>query len=140
MQLKKWRNYTKEEKKEILFHWWHYYGKLPYTIEELNYFNDLLDKDVDKMFICALCSDIEGYSSQMLIRYMRQDKVQEYLNTMPRFESVAEQSILERLSDVYLQELVGTLNNPEPDVPLTEEEMINGIKEILRQRKNTNNS
>ena len=41
---KNWSEYTKDEQKELLEHWWVYYGKMLYTGEELEIFNDSYDK------------------------------------------------------------------------------------------------
>ena len=54
MELKKWEEYTKEEQKELLNHWWHYYGKVMYTLEEWEQFNKLIDKDSDKILEMAI--------------------------------------------------------------------------------------
>ena len=45
--------------KDLLIHWWHYYGRSPYTLEELEIFLKLIDeKGPDKIFDIATASVI----------------------------------------------------------------------------------
>lgn len=43
LELKNWNEYTIYEQKELLNHWWFYYGKMLYTAEELKRFNEMVD-------------------------------------------------------------------------------------------------
>lgn len=129
MKIKEWEKYTKEEKKEILNHWWYYYGKLLLSLDEIEKFNKLLDSNTDDIFVTALCGYAQGLSSQVLIGAMRQGKVDELFGILPDFKNDEKlKEAFKTISADFLNEVVGTLNNPEPDIPMSEEEIIKQLK------------
>ena len=129
MEIKEWDLYTQEEKKTILNHWWHYYGKLLYSLDELERFNKLLDTNCDDVFTTAICSYTRGYSSQILISAMRQGKVDELFKVLP--DTITDDELRNRaykaLCNEFLSEVVGTLNNPEPSIPMSDDEIISQL-------------
>ena len=70
--------------KELLIHWWHYYGKLIYTLEELNNFIAIIDeKGANKVFDVATASYLCGDGSPtVLLLSIREDKVDELFGTL----------------------------------------------------------
>ena len=126
MEIKKWNLYSKDEKKNILNHWWHYYGKLLVSFDEIEQFQNLLDSNIEEIYVTALCSYLKGLSSQVLIAAMRQGKIEELFKSLPNINTFDKEinEAFEALSDEFLNEVVNTLNNPEPDIPMSEEEII----------------
>ncbi len=125
MEIKEWNLYTKEEKKDILNHWWYYYGKLLITFDEIEEFNRLLDSNTEDIYVSALMGYVQGLSSQVLIAAMRQGRVEEYFKILPNVEDDEKlKEVFKAISKDFLNEVVGTLNNPEPSVPMSDEEII----------------
>ena len=125
MEIKEWNLYTKEEKKEILRHWWYYYGKLLISFEEIEEFNKLLDTNIEDIYVAALMSYLEGLSSQVLIYAMREGRVEEFFKILPNFKDDEKlKDAFNAISRDFLNEVVGTLNNPEPSIPMSNEEII----------------
>ena len=125
MEIKEWNLYTKEEKKEILRHWWYYYGKLLISFEEIEEFNKLLDTNIEDIYVAALISYLEGLSSQVLIYAMREGRVEEFFKILPNFKDDEKlKDAFNAISRDFLNEVVGTLNNPEPSIPMSNEEII----------------
>ena len=136
MERKEWNLYTLEEKKEILRHWWHYYGKLAYTFAELELFNQLLDENADKIYLMAIQFYQAGLSSQLLIGAMRSNGVDSLLAQFPDLLEIDQRDIAyTTLSGRFLDEVVKTLNNPEPDIPMDPEELIKQIKKAIGRIK-----
>ena len=46
LDVKRFNEYTKDEQMEIMFHWWHYYGKLPLSFAEMDKFKKLMEEDM----------------------------------------------------------------------------------------------
>lgn len=61
LELKNWNEYTIYEQKELLNHWWFYYGKMLYTAEELKRFNEMVDQNPYQILSIAIISYINGY-------------------------------------------------------------------------------
>lgn len=65
MELKKWDQYSDQEKYELLFHWWFYYGKMIITEEENREFQELARCFPNQIMNFATLSYIVGKSSQL---------------------------------------------------------------------------
>ncbi len=118
METKKWNEYTDEEKKQLLNHWWYYYGKIIFTFEEWERFNELIDKDADVVFEIAIASFLNGYSSQVLISAMRQNKVDELIKTLPDLNNIndpAFKSAHAKIENLFLEEITSTLTETDED-------------------------
>lgn len=71
--------------KELLLHWWQYYGKFIYTYEELEKFSALIDKHgVEKITEAVLASFVsdDGSPTCMLLS-IRQRKEEQLIATLP---------------------------------------------------------
>ncbi|MFR2570515.1 MAG: hypothetical protein ACLS90_02240 [Clostridia bacterium] len=54
--------------KGLLMHWWHYYGKVIYTLDELEKFEKIIDDyGVDKVLDAAVASYVLGDGSPTVI-------------------------------------------------------------------------
>lgn len=139
MQIKEWNEYTGDEKSSLLTHWFHYYGKLLYTLDELEKFQDLTKKDSNKMFSAAVACYISGGNSSLLLTGLRQDG--------EKFIDVAgnrggdlrdkNEEEYEAIASSFIEEIVTTYNNPKPDIPLTEEELLRQLGDIFEKKELT---
>jgi hypothetical protein len=88
-------------KKGLLLHWWHYYGKMIYTLDELEQFEGIIDKyGEDNVLEAAVLSYImnDGSPSVILIS-IQQGNVEELFNTLPDISKLEQ-----RLQDSYRQD------------------------------------
>ena len=129
MELKGWKEYTKEEKEKLLLHWWHYYGKMLIRPEEYEKYIELVNTRTDEIFNCALFSYARGFSSQVLLMAIRQGTVDELLSSLPETETKDElyNKAVDALGYEFLDIVVGSYNNPEPDVPMSPEEIVSQL-------------
>ena len=120
MEIKKWNEYTNEEKSCLLLHWWHYYGKLLYSFAELEQFESLFRENPDRIFHIAVMSYYYGFGSQILLLSMRSGKLDELFLTIPDYENTDEEfkKFIDGIESSFVEEIVTTYNNPEPNVPM----------------------
>lgn len=132
MEIKKFSEYSKEEQKELLYHWWHYYGKIPYTTDELERFNKMLDEDIDFVRKSALIAYTGGVSSQDMIKAWRDGVFDEYRKSVEEFvltDSFKRYEV--EIESDFVSDLVNSYNNPEPDIPLSADQIIEMIESIV---------
>ena len=78
--------------KGLLLHWWHYYGKAIYTLEELEKFEEIIDEyGIDKVLDLAVASYIcyDG-SPTVILQGIRNNVVERLFDTLPKFENMDE--------------------------------------------------
>ena len=68
--------------------------KSNYTLEELEKFNELIDKDSDKIMEIAVAGYICGITSQALIIAMRENKLEELFNSLPNLKEIKDEEFL----------------------------------------------
>ena len=140
LDIKTFDSYSDEERATLLMHWWYYYGKVIVNFDECMQFYDLVKKDSRFMMDVALCSFIDGKSSQYLIGAMRIGKVGEYLGTVKELTKLPSyKKTVSELEKPFLTEVVGTYNNPEPSIPFTIEDIVSQTVEQLANRNNKDN-
>ena len=134
---KNWYEYTKDEQKELLEHWWVYYGKMLYTGEELEIFNEMVEKIPDQVLFIALISYLKGYSSQPLLQAIREDNVDGLISLLPSYNDEDKEIIdyYKKSEQHFISILVKSYNNPEPDVPMKLTDVITQRINILKKRK-----
>lgn len=131
MEIKKFDEYTKEEQKELFNHWWHYYGGT-YLFSELQTFDELIEEDIDFVKNVALLSFGNGSGPQDLAMVLRKGMLDEFragvaeIVAMEQFKEIAEE-----VEEEFIKEVVRTYNNPEPSIPLTSEQIIEGFETLL---------
>lgn len=131
LDIKKFNEYTNDEQMEILFHWWHYYGKLPLSFPEMEKFKELLDRDIEFVKNAALIAWARESASQDLVRAMRGD-LEGYRKHIMKLASSKEfKDVEELLESTFIEEVVRTYNNPEPSIPMSEEQLREGLAEII---------
>lgn len=137
MEVKKFCEYSEEEKKELLNHLWHYYGKHIYTLEDLINYNRFVKSNSDQLFDLAVTTYFSGLNFQTtVLTAMRNNKLHELFNRMPIFEKG---SLEERKHEVIalklLSEVVSTYNRPEPSVPMSEEQIKEQVTRLVKTNK-----
>lgn len=131
MEVKKFHEYTKEEQNKLMMHWWHYYGKVPFTPEELNKFSEYVENDLNLMWKVAVVSYIRCEASQGLINAMRNGNVLEYFDLINVIVQTNKyKKLAESVEDGFIGMLVESYNNPEPDIPLTDEQIAVSLRQI----------
>lgn len=133
MEIKnKFSLYTEEEREALLMHWWYYYGKLMVTLAEMEEFHKMVEEDSMLMKDVALTAYLLGYSSQGLIKAMRTNDLDNFLEGIKIFTKTDEYKMVEdELEQIFLREIVGTYNVPEANVPMSDDEMARQIAEII---------
>lgn len=135
---KTWYKYNDYEKKELLMHWWHYYGSSAYTFTELEKFGELLESRVDEIFDLAIYLFSLGENSSALLYAIRQhseDSLLQISSNALSSLSEKEKRAFETSKTILLNEMVKTYNNPEPDNPIPEEELEKQIEDIAGPHK-----
>lgn len=135
IEIKNWNDYSFEEKNKLLQHWWHYYGKMMYTLQEWEEFNKLVEKDADRMFIFAIGSYIMGTSSQPLICAMRQRNVDEVIASLPEKKELEDNEMYFKIENSLISQLVKSYNDPQPVVPMKNEDIKEQMEDLLKRRK-----
>lgn len=131
LDVKSWNEYTKEEKIILMRHWWHYYGKMVFTLAEYEQFNELLESKCDLIYAIAVLGYTNNISSQTLINAMRNDELPQFFNVISNvIESDDEnvKTIFGVASASFISEIVTTYNNPQPSVPMSSEELVSQIE------------
>ena len=120
MKMNEFKNYTPEEKKSLLLHWWHYYGKGIYTLAEIEQFEKMIDENYDQVWGLAIAGFIHELTSQPILFAMREDKVADLLATLPVIEEQSDEfkEAYAKAEKALLTQIVQTYNNPEPSVPM----------------------
>lgn len=132
MIIKKFNEYSKEELVELFNHWWRYYGKIPYKIEEVERFNKMLDEDSDFVRKCALIAYTGGVGSQDMIKAWRDDSFDKYRQAVENtFSNANFKKYEEELEAEFIEMVVRSYNNPEPDVPLTADQIMEMIENVI---------
>ena len=128
MDLKKWEEYTNEEKTEILMHWYHYYGKTMYTLENMEYFKKVSTENADKiMHIITTGYDYRATKNGPDPAIVMHETVRYpffmelLLEECPDISTLskAERTSFETSMANLVAEFVETYNNPQPAVPMT---------------------
>ena len=71
--------------KGLLLHWWHYYGRYIYTLDELKKFEEIIKKyGADRVFDVVVASYICGDGSPtVMLASIRDDAVDELFKSLP---------------------------------------------------------
>lgn len=113
MELKKFNDYTAKEQKELLLHWYFYYGKIPVNLQEIQTFESLVDKNPRQIMEIAVASYIIGMTSEGLVMAIRNNQFDELLGTLPNLADANERFMrrYQSLENALLSELIKTYNN-----------------------------
>lgn len=142
MEIKRIDEYTKEEKIALLNHWFRYYGKEIYILEELEKFQKVVQKDCDIIMQVAILSYLVQEGPSVLLKDIRNNtlddkKLEEFKRRSLIFKKDSPEQYFES-EKAFLEEVVTTYNHPEEDIPLSPEEFIRKLKEILNREEAKN--
>ena len=132
MEKKKWEEYTKEEKCELLTHTFYYYGKLMFSLADFEDYQKLCEKRADDVFKTIVLGFVMNAGGPTLIlNAIHAGKAEELLSS---YKDVVKTYHIEKEFEDYcegvLVDIVKTFKNPEPAIPLSEEQIIDSIEGI----------
>lgn len=128
MEVKRFEEYTPQEQKRILMHWFHYYGKDVCFLEEVAQFEELANTESRAIFTIAVMSLIDGKGTKLILQAMRQNRTTELFDTVKRkMEEENFSNMLKGVTEPILAEMIRTLESPEPDIPFDEAVMLEKI-------------
>lgn len=130
MEKKKFNEYSAEDKEALLMHWWYYYGKLLVNLEEFETFHDYVLRDSEAIKDAAVLAYIAGESSQAMIGAMRAGKMDEFLAEIKKLKA-NNQYVYDCAEKAFIDEIVGTYNKPEANVPMDESEICAQLTEMI---------
>lgn len=131
MELKKYDEYSDEEKRELLFHWWHYYGKTVCSLGVMRRFTQMVYDDVDEMFKIGLFSFVVGNNGKDFIEAIKSGRVYEYRDMVKRVSSNGENHFdNEEKRDEFIKLLVSSFEKNE-DLIMSHEEYVDGIIKVV---------
>lgn len=99
--------------KDLLNHWFNYYGKLPYTFEELTIFRELVETKSDEVLQYAITNYAFNEGSTNLLLKIRNGETDDICAGLLPF---AEEDY-EKLKDVFISEVTKTYMHPEAPQP-----------------------
>ena len=67
MKVQRFDKYTDEEKKAILKHLWSFYGEKEYSSSDLEKYNELIEKNPDKLFEFAVFMFMSNLNFQTIV-------------------------------------------------------------------------
>ncbi len=100
-------------KKELLIHWWHYYGKAIYTLAELEQFEKIIDDyGTDKVLDAAVASYICGDGSPTIILMsIRKGAVKKLFESLPDISKMSDekQKLYQKVREEFVQTISQTV-------------------------------
>lgn len=134
MELKPWKSYSEKEKKSLLMHAFRYYGKSIFNLAELEEFEKLCSKRIDDVFLSVVIGFMINAGGPTMILYaIRSNQAENLLNNYAKLPEDAKKQV-EVASGEVLSDFVRTYNNPEPDIPLSPEQIAEGINNIKNRK------
>lgn len=130
MKLKKWDEYTQEEKQDLLIHYFYYYGKTFITLEEYDKYISIVKENPDCILNYALIALAKEEGPTPLVYAIRNNKQDEILELCTKTINKIDEKLVETIKDSFLNQIVTTYNHPEPDIPFTEEQTLEEIKKL----------
>ena len=119
---KSWEEFTPEERTSLLNHWFYYYGGVVLTLKDFADFRTISTTRQDEIFDHIVTSFIfqNTIQSNVLVACLRQQKLDElFSHSLTR--AMIQESALEQYEAarrMISSEILNTLINPEPPVPM----------------------
>lgn len=131
MKLKKWEEYTDEEKEDLLIHYFYYYGKTFINLDEYEKYIELAKTNFDSILNYALIAFTKNEGPTPLVYAIRKGKQEELLNLCTKaIKEIKDKNLVETITDTFINLLVTTYNHPEPDIPFSEEQTLEELKKL----------
>lgn len=116
---KKYIDKDNEIKSEsLLLHWFHYYGKSPYTLDELEKFKKVIDKYSEKIFeFIFACNIAEIDPNVCMISAIRKDIVDLLFDSLPNTNNFSDEDkkMHDKIIKSIKDEIISSYQNPEPN-------------------------
>lgn len=115
MKVQKFDKYTNEEKKAILKHLWSFYGEKEYSSSDLEKYNELIEKNPDKLFEFAVFMFMSNLNFQTIVlNCLNDDFISMLLAMLPKIDDGSNFSLqYDTASLSMLSDVVDTYNNLE---------------------------
>lgn len=128
MEFKQFDEYTKEEIKELLSHWFNYYGTKVYNLEEYGKFMQMVEKEPNNMFEVAAMLYYNGLGSTPLLDAIRGDKhnLESYITKYQTLENITKLY----LKRDFIEEVVESYNNPEKSISIEDRQLRQQLKDL----------
>ena len=108
--MKKWEDYSKQEQTNYLVYWFHQYGNMIYTFEELENFQKLAETRQDDIFNHIVTSFIcmNTIKSGLLLTSMRENKVDELFEKSITKKIIEDEDLndYEAIRDIVVKEII----------------------------------
>ncbi len=135
MEIKKMKELTSEEKKSLLAHWFRYYGKKIFTLEELMIFMEMVEQKVDAMFELAAMLYINGDGSTPVLDAIRSKDSSNLEKIMNKCRKLSKKDHNENIR-LFVEEIITTFNHPEEAKPIDQKSFDKQLKEIIHNEEN----
>lgn len=111
MTIERFNNLPFETKKNLMLHWWHYYGKAIYSLKELEDFCELLDTNFEQVLNFAIFCYSQNQGPTILLQLIMQNKVEETFQKVEDILKTMDQELKnthEELKKAFITEIVST--------------------------------
>ena len=130
-----WNNYTNEQKEEMLNHIFYYYNHAIITWQEFEDFKTLIDKNADKVFygLVGLFGS-ENSAPTVLVSLMRNKAIEQLFSVYDNLPEESKKNIRDYGDMLLEKEFEITLKKPEPNIPMSTEEIITQVSKIITKK------
>lgn len=131
MEIKNWNEYSESEKQALLKHLFTYYGKMIFSLEELEMYSYLTSRIPDSLFKIFVSSYFVGENGQtVILEVLRNEQEKQVAALKKKIDNYNDEELKEYENE-FLAEIVKTYNTPEAPVPLSEEEIKRQIAKMF---------
>lgn len=135
MEKTEFKKYTKEEKEQLLLHWWRYYGKEIYTLAEEEQLIDLINENPEIIFQTAVLSFIDDKGTKPLLMAIRKNKINGLKQEVQeKLENPLLKSQIKDIERIFLEEIVTTYNQPKPIIPMEKKNIKHQFQSLKEDR------
>ena len=137
MKVQRFDKYTNEEKKALLKHLWDFYGEKEYSSSDLEKYNELVEKNPDKLFEFAVFMFMSELNFQTIVlNCLNDDFISMLLAMLPKIDDGSNFSVqYDKIALSMLSEVVNTYNNLE-NIKLECISNNNSVKRLILDRNN----
>lgn len=136
MEVKDFKDYSKEEQKILLLQWFHNYGKNVYSSSELLSFLCYIEEEPMHAFNIAFGLKMSNKSSKDLCTMMRRDTLSLYSLSVRAFSKSSEYAELyAQYGKKFISELVNGYLHPEKGAKSTVDDVLKALDKIERRKE-----
>lgn len=110
MTIEEFNSLSNETKKGLMLHWWHYYGKSIYTLEELEKFESLINNNIEQVLEIAIANYMFGEGPTPLLMAIRKNLVSKMLEVLPNITELSEEAKAQytEVKTAFINEIIAT--------------------------------